>query len=258
MMMRCAVLGSPIQHSLSPTIHNRAYQILGIEAQYTRFEVNEFQLEGFLAEHIPQEWRGFSLTMPLKEIAVGLAAEISDEVRISGALNTLVASNNEWHGFNTDVIAIHNLLRNLEFRNVAILGGGGTAKAALAALRDSNVSIQIFRRSSGRDLALRTIRSDIEFMDWDKAVASLAADLLINTVPATALGFLPNGVNSPAVILDAIYQPWPPPFAELAKIARYISGKELLVEQGIEQLRLFTGIHFDNSMLRPELLGVIS
>jgi shikimate dehydrogenase len=256
--MRCAVLGSPIGHSLSPTIHNRAYELLGIDGEYERFDVDSAQLGQFLREHSPSQWRGFSLTMPLKETGVIHAAVTSPEVKLSGVLNTLLSKGNEWHGFNTDVVAMRSLLASENFGEVVILGAGGTARAALAALSGRECEVTICRRSSRRDQALQAIRSGLRFVDWQRAEDLLGADLVINTAPASALVDLTNEAPSPKALLDAIYLPWPPPLALRSGVGRYISGKELLVEQGIEQIRLFTERDFKADFLRAELLESIA
>lgn len=257
-MIRCAVLGSPIEHSLSPKIHTRAYQLLGISGQYSRFEVTQGQLGEFLDKHPFDQWRGFSLTMPLKQEGVQFATEISSDVVAAGVLNTLVASTNGWLGFNTDVIAVRNLLRDERFEKVAILGAGGTVRAALAALEGRRCKVQVYRRSAVQDDALSIINRDLEIFDWERVGQAFAADLLINTVPASALVNAGHLSRQPRIILDAIYEPWPPPLALFGGVARYISGKELLVEQGIEQIRLFTGATFDNAILRQDLISTIS
>jgi len=258
MTMRCAVLGSPISHSLSPKIHNRAYELLGVDGEYTRFDVDSTQLGAFLDQHLPGQWRGFSLTMPLKEAGVRFATFTSPEVHLAGVLNTLVAKGNDWHGFNTDVSAMRSLLSKENFDRVVILGAGGTARAALAALSGRECEVAICRRSKERDEALQMIRGDLDFADWQRAEDLLGADLVINTAPASALVDLRNEAPSPRVLLDAIYLPWPPPLALRTGVGRYISGKELLVEQGIEQIRLFTEQDFDGEFLRSELIQSIA
>lgn len=257
MTMRCAVLGSPINHSLSPNIHHRAYELLGVGGEYNRFEVDVAGLGKFLSDHSPNQWRGFSLTMPLKEVGVAFAATKSAEVQLAGVLNTLVSDGSSWCGFNTDVVAIRGLLSEVEFDRVVILGAGGTARAALAALQDRKCEVTICRRSDRGDEALRAIRAGLQFEDWHREKHLSDFDLLINTAPAAALVDVEDKRLSPRVILDAIYLPWPPPLSGIAGVERYISGKELLVEQGLEQVRLFTDIDFENESLRAELMAAI-
>ncbi|MEY3430871.1 MAG: hypothetical protein RJB30_803, partial [Actinomycetota bacterium] len=125
-MIHCAVLGSPIEHSLSPLLHQRAYEFLGIAGSYNRFRVEESELAAFLERHKPGQWRGFSLTMPLKERALEVANRIEASAIKANAINTLVASEDGWTGFNTDVRGFASLLENLSFESVSILGAGGT------------------------------------------------------------------------------------------------------------------------------------
>ena len=107
-MKRAAVLGSPIKHSLSPVIHNAAYEMLGIEARYSAEEVGSDVLDGFLSSQLNDpSWIGFSLTMPLKEVICSLVEKFNIEIdpvaaRIHSA-NTLYKSNNLWRACSTDV-----------------------------------------------------------------------------------------------------------------------------------------------------------
>ncbi|TDC50157.1 shikimate dehydrogenase, partial [Jiangella ureilytica] len=108
---RCAVLGSPIAHSLSPVIHRAAYRRLGLDWEYTAHEVDESSLARFVSGLGP-EWRGLSLTMPLKRVALDVAATASDVARTVGAANTLVRRDDGgWDADNTDVPGVVATLR---------------------------------------------------------------------------------------------------------------------------------------------------
>ena len=166
-MLKLAVLGSPISHSLSPQIHTEAYRILGIEADYGRFEVDEASLGSFIKTHT--DWSGFSLTMPLKEKGLELCSEVSESVKVIGALNTIVANNGKWLGYNTDVMGFDFLSSNKDLSSVAILGAGGTAKAALYALSIKGIGAKVYRRNSNRDEALSRINSKVEILPFERA-----------------------------------------------------------------------------------------
>ena len=98
---RCAVLGSPIAHSLSPTLHRAAYAALGLDWTYERFEVREPELASFVAG-LDESWRGLSLTMPLKTAVLELGS-LDDTARLVGAANTLILDPAGHRVFNTDV-----------------------------------------------------------------------------------------------------------------------------------------------------------
>ena len=135
---RAAVLGMPIEHSLSPVLHTAAYAALGLAGwDYGRYAVDEAGLPAFVAGLGP-EWVGLSLTMPLKRAALEVAAEVAVDTAAVGAANTLVRRPSGWLAVNTDVAGIEESLRALGVAAVeqaVVIGAGGTAQAALAALR---------------------------------------------------------------------------------------------------------------------------
>ena len=123
---RCAVLGSPISHSLSPVLHRAAYAELGLDWAYDACEVREDQLAGFL-DGLDETWRGLSLTMPLKREAIALASVVSDRARVAGAANTLVFETDGLHADNTDIPGAAAAIREHYDGRIAsatVLGGG--------------------------------------------------------------------------------------------------------------------------------------
>ncbi len=151
--MRAAVLGSPIAHSLSPVLHLAAYRALGLaDWDYEKHECAEPGLAGFVAGLGP-DWAGLSLTMPLKRVALEVADELSPLAAATGAANTLVFTGGRRYADNTDVAGIIATLRGAGFDGggrAVVLGAGGTAQAALAALRELGVEeIEVLVRSLG-------------------------------------------------------------------------------------------------------------
>lgn len=256
-MIRLAVLGSPIEHSLSPIIHDAAYKYLGITAQYEKFEVRESGFSEFILEHPADIWRGFSLTMPLKEIAFEAASKFEPRALQAGAINTLVANEGSWRGFNTDVSGFSGLFKSIEFEEVSILGAGGTARAALVALSDYPAKIKVYRRSSKRDTSLFKANANIEISDWGSLSSAFKCDLLINCTPAGALDALAESPGKIAAAIDSLYSPWPPPLFRLAKAATFFSGKDLLVSQAIEQISLFSNSDFARDDMFKRLRSLI-
>ena len=128
----------PIEHSLSPVLHAAAYAALGLSGwDYGRYAVDEAGLPEFVAGLGP-EWVGLSLTMPLKRVALEVADEVAADTAAIGAANTLVRRPSGWLAVNTDVAGIEESLRELgaaAVERAVVIGAGGTAQAALAALR---------------------------------------------------------------------------------------------------------------------------
>ena len=181
--VRAAVLGSPIAHSLSPVLHLAAYRALGLaDWDYEKHECVEPGLAGFVAGLGP-DWAGLSLTMPLKRVALEVADEISPLAAATGAANTLVLTGGRRYADNTDVAGIIATLRGAGFDGggrAVVLGAGGTAQAALAALRELGVGeIEVLVRSVGRTGELRATADRI-------GVTPAVSDALLDPERASA------------------------------------------------------------------------
>lgn len=263
---RAAVLGKPVAHSLSPVIHNAGYRAAGLSGwQYTAHECSEAELPVFVAA-LDGQWCGLSLTMPLKEAGLGVADEVAPLATAIGAANTLVRRPvGGWRAENTDAPGMVDALREAGIDTVermAILGAGGTARAALAAARDlgaASVTVYARRAEAIEELAEVAEGLDIDMLgaEWEDASKAGDADVVVSTMPrgvadplAVAIGWRPDGV-----LFDAIYDPWPTPLAAgaLAAGCRVVSGLELLLTQAVRQFRLFTGVDAPVAAMRSAL-----
>ena len=257
-MIAAAVLGSPIAHSLSPLLHNTAYQFLGIEASYKAFDVPSGQLREFLSGD-GADLNSLSLTMPLKEISIGFVDRVDPVAKQITSVNTIIFESTGSIGLSTDLLAFKNLLKPYFGKKIAILGAGGTARAAIGALRGSGSELSILTRSINRhdQLHAAAVDLDIEFLDWHRFEEIQDRDLIISTTPAGATDGL-SIISTKADFFEVIYHPWP---TELAK--RYqnlgrnvIGGLSLLVEQALFQINYFSQKEFDFDDMRKELLKV--
>jgi shikimate dehydrogenase len=248
---RAAVLGSPIAHSLSPVLHRAAYAELGLDWSYAAHDVDEAGLPAFLAGLGP-EWAGLSLTMPLKRAALDLADWCSATARTVEAINTLVFTPRGRLGANTDVPGMVAALAERRIRSagsVSILGGGGTAAAALAAAAQLHAhapELVVRRPHATGDLARVATRLGHRLVvrPWAEAADALGADLVVQTAPAGAADALAAAVpNSPGVLFDVLYDPWPTPLATAWAAAGgvVVGGLDLLVHQAVRQVELMTG-----------------
>ena len=247
-----AVLGFPIDHSLSPILHNAAFKLLGISGSYSAIEVKSGQLQNFLQER-GDEFDYLSLTMPLKEEALDLGLEIEIDglgSRIQ-SLNTLIKKESSWSATSTDGSGFVRALANAgytHFEKVLILGAGGTARAVAGALDDMAISVDVMRRSVRRSPAIAACFQKIEcnFLDWDDLADLSSYDLVVNTTPSGAADLvaenLPHRVSG--LLFDVLYKPWPTLLARRWSDAggKTISGFELLLYQGIDQLNLVTNL----------------
>ncbi len=256
---RCAVLGSPIEHSLSPVLHRAGYSALGLVGwDYGRYEVRESELADFVARCDPT-WRGLSLTMPLKLVAldVGRPDELA---RLVGAANTLIFDHTSGQHLvtNTDVGGMVNAVRGVGLSEVSaatVLGAGGTARAALTSLaRLGAKRVTLVLRTLERAEPLRPLAAalglDLVVQHW--SVPLPAADLLVSTAVAGAAdGLAEAAVATTPVVFDVIYDPWPTPLAVAAEARDRVvlSGLDLLVHQAVLQFELMTG-----HLLEPEIM----
>ena len=255
-MAKFAVLGSPIDHSLSPTIHRKAMEILGITGEYERFTVTEDSFVEFLESH-KGAWDGFSLTMPLKEIACSVGKASDEAAILTQVGNTLIASADGWLAFNTDATGFSLLTEGLDFERVAILGSGGTARAALFAIRAQAKEIEVYRRSSKNDEALRRISQEATFCNWSNLSKAFQSQLVINATSVTANEDITRVAKQVPFAIDATYAPWPPPLFASQKGANYQSGRDLLVAQALGQIKLFHDVNFDEQQLFDALRAAI-
>lgn len=250
---RAAVLGKPIDHSLSPVLHSAAYRELGLRNWlYTRHECDEDGLAGFVAGLGP-EWAGLSLTMPLKRAALRLATEVTPLAQATGAANTLIFRSDAGPlADNTDIDGIITALREVGVDRVergVILGAGGTAQAALAALRDlGGTAPTALVRDAGRSTQLQATADrlgiGLTVLDGVPDRPLPPADVVISTLPGHAADpYAGTAWLAGTVVMDVVYEPWPTALAESAVAAgcRVCSGLDVLLHQAVRQVLLMTG-----------------
>jgi len=264
-MIKAAVLGSPISHSLSPKIHAKAYEIMGLESSYSSIEITEETFPKFFqdlnshSEGVP--WSGFSLTMPLKEVVLKYCKNSDSTAAVINSANTLYAVGDLWQVTSTDYLAFKNLLNVSNDAKIAIIGGGGTARAAIGALNSKVTKVDVLLRSSTRMPGLIQAAPNLKITELEMSAPLDGYDLIIQTTPAGV--FDPHVANlkqANGKLLEALYKPWPTPLVErFQKLGgEVISGKELLVEQALFQIEIFSGKKFDFINMRKELLSHIA
>ena len=269
--MRAAVLGSPIAHSLSPVLHGAAYQALGLDGwSYTAIECDAAGLPALVAGCGP-EWAGLSLTMPLKLAVLPLLDQTDELAADTGAANTLVfAADGARHGHNTDVAGMTAALDGIGIgtgsaASATILGAGGTARSALAALRElglGEVVVLVRDRARAGDLlaAARRLGMAVDLRPFTEGLRG--GDLLISTVPAGASDLWAEQAlvpgHLPCAVLDVVYHPWPTTVAQVAIRAGIpvAGGLDLLLHQAARQVELMTGHPAPLDAMRTALLGV--
>ncbi|GAA2402282.1 shikimate 5-dehydrogenase [Catellatospora methionotrophica] len=251
--MLAAVLGKPVSHSLSPVLHNAGYAAAGLTGwSYSAIECAEADLPAFVAGLGP-EWAGLSLTMPLKEVGLTVATAVSPVAAAVGAANTLVhQGDGSWRADNTDVPGMVAALREAGITGasgVAVLGAGGTARAAVAAAAQLGAeSVIVYARRAEAIDELRPVAAALGVpltgAGWSQAEQCADADVVISTVPKGVADHLQVPWRAKTVLFDALYDPWPTPLAESAQRAgcAIVSGLDLLLHQALGQFEQFTGV----------------
>lgn len=261
-----AVLGSPVEHSLSPVLHRAAYAALGLTGwTYRAIECTEADLAGLLAGVDPG-LAGFSCTMPLKRRLLEVADSVSRQAEAIGAGNTLLPGPDGWHVDNTDWLGIRQALAERAVPasgEVVLLGAGGTAQAALAAL-EPPARVTVLVRDPARTGALRAAAErlgvPVVVARLDRPAPIRAADLVLSTLPPGAADALAGAGWRPGqAVLDVVYRPWPTRLARAAAQAGAVTigGASVLLFQAARQVELMTGSAAPVAAMRAALLAAV-
>ncbi len=248
--VKAAVLGNPIAHSLSPVLHGKAFEVLGISGTYEAIKVESGGLSEFLRRQ-GQSYDYLSLTMPLKEeildIAKASSIKVDDLAQRIQSVNTLVKSGTGWSATSTDGSGFIKALANAgydHFNSVLILGAGGTARAVAGALDEIADSVSIMGRSVRRNAGIAACFRKLvpEFIVWDDQIDLRKFDLVVNTTPSGAADLVAENIPSKVegLFFDVLYKPWPTLIARRWSDGggKVISGLELLLYQGIDQINI--------------------
>ena len=257
-----AVVANPIKHSISPFIHNSAFEATNTNGVYLAWEVEVTDLAETVANIRRYQMFGINLSMPYKEKVIPYLDELSEEARLIGAVNTVVNRDGTLIGYNTDGKGFFKSLPSFKIskKRLVLLGAGGAAKAILAqAILDGVSQISVFVRSSSMEKTrpyLEKIQNATGFrvdlfaledvQDLQDSITQ--ADLLVN---ATSVGMdgssqpIPTSIILPEKLLvaDVIYQPFETPFLKWARNQgnQSINGLGMLLYQAAEAFQLWTG-----------------
>ena len=276
-MTWAAVIGSPIEHSLSPVIHRAAWAQLGIDGwEYHRLEQDTDSLPGFIAG-LRADCAGLSVTMPCKQAVMPLLDVIDPLASAVGAVNTVVPSSGVLAGFNTDVTGIASAVRRAcsmagcsAPSSALVLGARATASSALAALGElgitsSTVAARRFGGPGSVVAAASRLGVTIEQVLWSDAEAvdraASSADLVISTLPASAADPLAERlrVREGQILLDVVYSPRDTALRRAFESAGGVvaEGTDMLVFQAGAQVQLMTGRSPDTGVMREALEEVL-
>jgi shikimate dehydrogenase len=261
---KIGLIGWPITHSLSPVMHNAAFDSLGLDYHYTLLPTKPEDLETRLTSFGAQGFVGGNITMPHKQAVMAYLDEISEDARTIGAVNTIHVQDGKMIGHNTDWVGFLNALleagHNPAGMRVVILGAGGAARAAIFALAGAGVAqITVINRTVARGFLL-TEEVAPAFPACHMTFKPLRpetlqavpkdVDLVVN---ATSVGMEPQArfsvwpdeipIPTKAVYYDVIYKPAQTYFLQRAKAAGRptLNGVGMIVLQGVTGFQIWTG-----------------
>lgn len=268
------VIADPIGHSLSPHVHNAAFQTRGINAVYCPFRVPADSLERFMQDATRLGIRGLSVTIPHKEMIAKSLTKVDPAVKSIAAVNTVVFDGSEVVGYNTDYNAAMDCLEHalgaiganpspLKNKRVLVLGSGGVARPIVYGLRNRGALVTIAARTLSRGEKLAKT-FDCKAIDWESRQRALC-DIMVNCTP---MGMHPNVDESPVsksflkpsiLVFDTVYNP---ETTLLIKEARgrncqVITGVEMFIRQAMLQFYLFTHQEADADQMREVLKRTI-
>ncbi len=272
------VFGDPIAHSLSPAMHNAAFSALGMDCIYHAFRVKPEKLEKAILGAEAMGFGGLNLTVPLKEVALKLDCVKPDPLAEKiGAINTVVfGETGEIKGYNTDGLGAKQALQNsaveIEGSKIVVAGAGGAARSIAFQLAADGAEIIIVNRTEGRaiELAKDISTAALSGNVTGRGLSGLKdllqdANILINT---TTLGMHPSTETTIATaedlhpdltVFDIVYNPLETRLLREAKAsgAKTVSGVLMLVYQGAEAFKLWTGIEPPVELMKKTVLEAL-
>jgi shikimate dehydrogenase len=270
------IIGDPVEHSLSPLMHNAAFKFLNLNYSYIAFKVKINELKESVESLRNINIAGFNVTIPHKVEITKYVDRLSDEASLAGAVNTVKNENGDFVGYNTDIYGlmapIEERISNFEGIEVLILGAGGSCRAALVGLsRKKGIkSVIIVNRDKqklseiielGNTLRLNCIPA--EYSDSEKlSQLSSQCKLIVNTTSVglknekSLLGS--DSIGNESIVFDIIYKPIMTDLLECAKRAdaKVIFGYEMLLNQGYKSFQIWTGLDAPKDVMRNALLGI--
>ncbi|WP_440915195.1 shikimate dehydrogenase [Candidatus Pelagibacter sp.] len=249
-MKRYSVIGNPIDHSLSPKLHNYWLKENNIDANYNKIKLEESEIKNFIQEIKEQKIIGCNVTVPFKKKVIPYLDKLSPESEKTQSVNTIIFHNNLLVGHNTDIVgfqkAIQNANYNFKNKKILILGAGGVVPSIIFALNKMNVSkIIISNRTKEKAVNLKNQFSDIDILEWGMAISY---DVIIN---ATSLGLKNESINldylntsKNKLFYDVIYNPAETNFLKEGKKSgnQIENGKLMFIYQAFEAFKLWHGI----------------
>jgi shikimate dehydrogenase len=256
------LLGHPVEHSLSPAMHNAAFQALGLPHSYETLDVTADALPAAVQRIRTGEALGANVTVPHKELAMRLVDELGEEARVIGAVNTIARSGSRLVGHNTDAYGFERAMDAVTApQRVLLLGAGGAARACLHVLLRLGHDVAVANRTRARAEELAHVMvvdgRRARVVGWPVAGDVLDADVAVN---ATSLGLHGEdpleGIALPRAVVDIVAIAGATPLVRRARQAQdviVVDGLSTLLHQAVRAFELWTGVPAPLEVMRSAL-----
>ena len=253
-MKKFLVIGNPIEHSLSPTLHNYWIKNNGIDAIYEKQKLDKSELEQIIIQIKKEKIDGVNVTVPFKKIIIPFLDELSIEAKKTQSVNTLYLKNNKVIGHNTDIIGFETSIEKSKYnvlnKEVLILGAGGVVPSIIFALNKMQVSkIKVSNRTKEKAESLKENFKNIELIEWGEVPRF---DMIIN---ATSIGLKKEDnikldfslISGNKFFYDVIYNPSETNFLKVGKKLgnKTLNGKLMFIYQGLAAFNIWHGLKPD-------------
>ena len=275
----CGVIGDPIEHTMSPVMHNTAFSTLGLDYVYVAFQVKSEELAGAIEGMRALNIRGLNVTIPHKVSIIPLLDNLDPLAEKIGAVNTIVNKNGVLTGYNTDASGFLQALLDKGFepegKKVVILGAGGAARAISFILAERGANLVILNRLEELDWAeelarkiSRVFGKEVRALELAEANLRTALDKAGLLANATSIGMSPNinltpvpaGLLRPGlVVFDIVYNPIRTKLTKEANRAgcETVMGLDMLVWQGALAFEMWTGKQAPVDLMKKEAVKVL-
>ena len=250
-MKKFLVIGNPIEHSLSPKLHNYWIKENNIDAIYDKKKLNEHELKNIVSEVKEEKINGINVTVPFKKAVIPFLDELSLEANETQSVNTIYLQDGKTIGHNTDIagfeLAIKYAKYDLTNKKIFLLGAGGVAPSIIYSLRKMKVSkITLSNRTKEKAESLKNLFKDLEIVDWGERINF---DMIIN---ATSIGlknedglnFDYSAIGPDKFFYDVIYNPKETIFLKRAKLFgnRTENGKMMFIYQAHQSFTIWNKV----------------
>ena len=223
-MKKYLVIGNPVEHSLSPKLHNHWFEKNNINAIYNKKQINEIDIKDIISELRNEKINGINVTVPFKQSIIPFVDELSVEANNAQSVNTIYKENNKVLGHNTDISGFELAMREKNYdikgKKIFILGAGGVVPSIILALKKMGANkIILSNRTKKKAEQLKKNFSDLEIVDWGKFpefnIIINATSLGLNKEDEIKLDYAGLGPNK--LFYDVIYNPKETKFLSKAK-----------------------------------------